>query len=45
MQDSLGWKSDWLDDSKLFSLKNLYSLLNESLSLTLLEIGSKEAGR
>ena len=45
MQESTGRESYWLDDSKLFSLKNLYSSLNKSLSKILLQIGSKETGR
>ena len=32
MQESPGAKPDWLNDSKSFSLKNLYSSLNMSLS-------------
>ena len=45
MQDSLDRKPHWLDDNISFSLKNLYSLLNKSLSKILLQIRSKETGR
>ena len=45
MQGSPGRKPDWLNDNKSFSLKNLHSSLNKSLSKILLQIGSKETGR
>ena len=41
MRESRGRKPDWLDDNKSFSIKNLYSSLNKSLSNILLKIGSK----
>ena len=45
MQESPGQKPDWLDNDKSFSLKNLYSVLNKSLSKILQQIESKEAVR
>ena len=45
MQDSPGRKPDWLDDNKLFSLENVYDWLHKSLSMVLLQVGSKETGR
>ena len=43
MQESPGRNPEWLDDDdKLFSSKNLYSLLNKNLSKILMPIESKK---